>query len=120
MRDRLLFSRFRLLALLIQATAAVCLMPINQRGYASRVAAFVALSGIAWLLNLRCRQTNEYRRRVLARHQRSERRQEFLSSVLATAFAVSAIVYLQFLPIWPAFAGALLLGGSAGYALTTV
>ena len=118
-QDRLLFSRFRILAIIIQAAAVICLTPLNHDGYVSRVGGFVALSVIAWLLNLRCRQTNEYRRRVLTRHVRAERRFEILFTVLGSAFAVSALIYLQFMPTWPVFMSTLLLGGFTGYTLTT-
>jgi hypothetical protein len=38
--------------------------------------------------------------------------------VLASAFALTSVVYIQFLPTQPIFATALFLGGCAGYALT--
>jgi hypothetical protein len=118
-QDRLLFSRFRILAIIIQAAAVICLTPLNHDDYVSRVGGFVALSAIAWLLNLRCRQTNEYRRRVLARQIRAERCYEILSSILGTGFAVSSFIYLQFIPTWPVLMSALLFGGFTGYTLTT-
>ncbi|HJU12522.1 MAG TPA: hypothetical protein VJ728_16680 [Candidatus Binataceae bacterium] len=118
-QDRLSYRIIRSVALIIQLGALVCLTPIKQYGgYPERVAGFVALSLIAWFLNLCSRHTAEYQRRTLTKRVRAHRRQEFLTSILAAVFAVASIVYLQMAPTWPIFAISLSLGGCAGYALT--
>jgi hypothetical protein len=118
-QERLSYLVVRSIALVIQLGALVCLTPIKQYGsYPERIAGFIALSLIAWFLNLCSRRSSEYERRTLARHLRSHRRQEFVLSILASVFALMSIVYLQLAPTWPIFAIALSLGGCAGYALT--
>jgi hypothetical protein len=118
-RERLFYLTIRSLALVIQLGAIICLTPIKLYGaYPERIVGFVALSLIAWFLNLCSQGTGEYQRRTLARHLRSQRRQAFVLSVLASVFAVMSIVYLQIVPTWPILAVALSLGGCAGYALT--
>jgi hypothetical protein len=118
-RDRLFYLTIRSLALVLQLGAIVCLTPIKLHGaYPERIVGFVALSLIAWFLNLCAQGTGEYRRRTLASHLRSQRRQAFVLSVLASVFAVMSVVYLQIVPTWPILAVTLSLGGCAGYALT--
>jgi hypothetical protein len=118
-QDRSSYFIVRAVALVIQVGALVCLTPLNQYGgYPERIAGFVALSSIAWFLNLSSRRTNEYERRALAKHRRSHRRQQFVLNVLASVFAFTSMVYLQVVPTWPILAIALSLGGCAGYALT--
>jgi hypothetical protein len=70
------------------------------------------------LLNLCCRQTGEYERRMLTKSLLSYKRQEFALSALVTVFALTSLVYLQVVPTWTILAISLSLGGSAGYALT--
>jgi hypothetical protein len=117
-QERMSYGLVRALALLIQLGAIICLTPLNRRSYPEGIAAFVALSAIAWCLNLYSRHSGEYQRRLLARHLRFHRYQEVLVSVLASSFALASVVYLQFLPTRPIFATAMFLGGCAGYALT--
>ena len=118
---RLSYLVLRSLALVIQLGAIVCLTPIKQYGsYTERIAGFVALSATAWFLNLRSRRSSEYQRQMLAKHLRSQRRQEFMLSLMASVFALMSLIYLQIAPTWPIFATALSLGGCAGYALTNL
>ncbi|MBV8774375.1 MAG: hypothetical protein JO166_18880 [Deltaproteobacteria bacterium] len=118
-QDRLAYLVARSVAALVQLIALVCLTPIKQTGsYSERIIGFVVLSLTAWFLNLCSRQTSEYQRRMVAKHLRAHRRQDFAVSLLATVFAAMAIVYLQVVPTWPIFAISLSLGGCAGYALT--
>jgi hypothetical protein len=117
--DRMKYRVIRLLALLIQLGGLVCLTPIKPYGtYPERITGFVVLSLTAWFLNVCSRQTGEYQRRTIAKHLRTDRRQELLLSALATVFAVMSFVYLQVMPTWPVFAISLSLGGCAGYAIT--
>jgi hypothetical protein len=118
-RERLPYLMVRSLAVMIQLGGLVCLTPIKQDGgYPERIAGFVALSLVAWFLNVCLRRTSEYQRRMLASHLRAHRRREFIASVLITVFAVMSVVYLQIVPTWPMLAISLSLGGCAGYALT--
>jgi hypothetical protein len=117
--ERLEYRLTRAFALAIQIGAILCLTPLNHgASYAEHIAAFIFLSLIAWGLNLCSQRNQEYKRRALARRARIQRYEELILSVLASAFALSSIVYMQFLPTRPIFATALFLGGCAGYALT--
>jgi hypothetical protein len=117
--ERLVYRLTRAIALVIQVGAVVCLTPINRNpSYTEHIAAFIALSLIAWCLNLCSHQSQEYKRRALRRRARIQRYEELALSLLASAFALSSVVYIQFLPTRPIFATALFLGGCAGYALT--
>jgi hypothetical protein len=118
-QDRLAYLVVRLVGLFIQLAALMCLTPVKQDGgYSERITAFAVLSAIAWLLNVYCRQTSEYQRRMLTRPPRAERRQGLALSLLATFFAVMSLLYLRFIPTWPVLAISLSLGGCTGYALT--
>ena len=120
-QDRLAYFVVRSVALVTQLGALICLTPIKEyRGYPERIAGFVALSLIAWFLNLYSRQNGEYERRTLTKTLLSYKRQELVVSVLVTLFAVTALVYLQVVPTWTILAISLSLGGCAGYALTHV
>jgi hypothetical protein len=118
-QDRMTYRLIRAIALLIQLGAIICLTPLNRStSYAESIAAFVVLSLIAWCLNIYYSRSGEYQRRELARHLRFRHYQELVLSLLASSFALTSVVYLQFLPTRPIFATALFLGGCAGYALT--
>lgn len=120
-QDRLAYVVVRSVALVTQLGALACLTPLKQsRGYSERIGGFLALSLIAWFLNLYSRQTGEYERRTLTRTLLSYKRQEFALSVLVTVFAVASLVYLQMMPTWTILAISLSIGGCAGYALTHV
>jgi hypothetical protein len=111
----------RWVALVIQLGGLICLTPIKQYGdYPERIAGFVSLSLIAWFLNLCCRQTHEYQRRMMLMRLRAYRRREFVVSVLAMVFAVMSFVYLQVVPTWPILAISLSVGGCTGYVLTNI
>jgi hypothetical protein len=117
--ERSVYRLTRTLALAIQLGAVLCLTPLNRSAsYAEHIAAFIALSLIAWGLNLCSHHNQEHKRRTLARRARIQRYEELILSVLASAFALSSVVYIQFLPTRPIFSTALFLGGCAGYALT--
>jgi hypothetical protein len=118
-QDRLAYLVVRSVAQVAQLGGLACLAPINAyRSYAERITGFVALSLIAWFLNLGSRQTGEYQRRMRARNAPSDQRREFALSVLITVFALTSIVYLRLVPTWPILAISLSLGSCAGYALT--
>jgi hypothetical protein len=118
-QGRMSYRLIRAIALLIQLGAIICLTPLNRSSsYAESIAAFVALSLVAWCLNIYSARSSEYKRRELAKHLRFRYYQELVLSLLASSFALTSVVYLQFLPTRPIFATALLLGGCAGYALT--
>lgn len=118
-QDRLAYLVVRSVAVVTQLGAFVCLTPLKQyRSYPERIGGFVALSLIAWFLNLYSRQTGEYERRTLTRTLLSYKRQELALTVLVTVFALTSLVYLQMSSTWTIFAISLSLGGCSGYALT--
>jgi hypothetical protein len=118
-RDRLAYLVVRSVALVTQLGALACLTPLRQhRSYPERIGGFVALSLIAWLLNLYSRQTGEHELRMLTRSERSSKRQELVLTVLVTVFALTSLVYVQMAPTWTVLAISLSLGGWAGFALT--
>jgi hypothetical protein len=117
--DRMVYLVVRSVALVTQLGALVCLTPLKQfRSHPEHIGGFVALSLIAWLLNLYSRQTGEYERRMLTRSLLSHKRQELALTVLVTVFALTSLVYLQMVPTWTILAISLSLGSCAGYALT--
>jgi hypothetical protein len=117
--DRLFYLLLRSVALVIQLGALVCLTPVKQYGgYPERIAGFVALSSIAWFLNLCSRHCSDYQCRAQAKRLRSHRSREFVLSVVASVFTLMSMVYLEIVPTWPILAVALSLGGCAGYVLT--
>lgn len=118
-QDRLGYLVIRSVALVTQLGALLCLTPLRQyRSYPERIGGFVALSLIAWFLNLCSKQSGEYERRMLTKTILSYKRQELALSVLVTVFALASLVYLQMAPTWTILAISLSLGGCAGYALT--
>jgi hypothetical protein len=118
-QDRLAYLVVSSVALVTQLGAVVCLTPVRQgRSYPDRIAGFVALSLIAWFLNVYKRQTAEHERRMLTRSLLSYKRHELALSFLVTVFALTSLVYLQMFPTWTILAVSLSLGGCAGYALT--